>query len=350
MGSGSATCAAMGNTSIMCEAWTNPGLLTNQPGMGIVLGGGFVKSGERRKKSIFDTFDNRIGDVTVADNSYVLSEPTYLALSYSFPFHLGIGVQLLPVMSFDYHYTREVRDNFYILQQTIAQEESGKLYAGNVGIAYEVIPEKVSIGFGYNLFNGERHYMYREDFVNPSEVDLLEESSRTLSGNGFTFGFHLSPAARIQLGGFIATKVSVGDYSFDELPLRMGGGFSFRPPNEFPATFVAELISERWNGIDTRYYDVLKLHMGVEHRFSPSLLGRFGFGYETSYISPDLPRTFFSFGMGFRRNSFLFDVGLNARSMHFSDDDIPGGLHDMEDISLIEESLVKVLFTVAYYR
>lgn len=349
-GAGSAQCVAMGSIAVMREAWLNPGLLACRPGLGITVGGGFVKAGERRKKSIFDTFDNRMGDVTVADNSYVFSEPTYIALSYTLPFHLGVGAQVLPVMSFDYYYTREIRDNFYILQQTIDHEESGKLYAGNIGIAYEVIHEKVSVGFGFNLFSGERNYLYREDFVDPSEEDLFEESSRTLGGNGFTFGLHATPVARMQLGGFISTKASVGNYSPDELPLRMGGGFSLEPTNEFPATFMAELIMERWNEIDVRYQDVLKVHLGVEHAFSPYLIGRFGFGYETSYISLDMPRTFFTFGMGFRKDKFLFDAGLSARKVNFSNDAIPGGLHDMDGISLVEESLVKVLFTVSYYR
>jgi hypothetical protein len=325
-------------------------LLARQAGLKIVMGGGFVKAGERRKKSIFDTFDNRIGDVTVADNSYVFSEPTYLGISYSLPFGLGIGLHLLPILSFDYYYTREVRDNFYVLEQTIHHEESGKLYSGNVGIAYEVIHERASVGVGFNLFRGEREYTYREEFVNPSQEDLHEESSRTLSGNGFTFGLHVTPMARVQLGGFVSPKASIGDYSSDELPLRMGGGFSIKPPNEFPATFIAELVFERWNEIDTRYHDALKLHLGVEHAFSPYLLGRFGFGYETSYISLDMPRTFFTFGVGYRKGPFLFDLGLNARKSNFTDDAIPAGLHDMEGVSYIEESLVKVMFTVSYSR
>jgi hypothetical protein len=349
-GAGSAIGGAMGNCTVMTEAWLNPGLLTRHPGLGIIVAGGFAKAGERRKKSIFDTFDNRVGDVTVADNSYVFCEPTYVALAYCFPFNVGIGVQLLPVMSFDYRYQREIRDNFYVLEQTIDHEESGKLYAGNIGIAYEVIHERVSAGFGFNLYSGQRDYSYREDFVNPSEEDLLQESSRTLSGNGFTFGLHAIPMERIRLGGFLSAKALVGNYSSDELPLRMGGGFSFIPPNEFPAIFMVEFVFERWNEVDERYYDALKFHLGVEHAFSPSLMGRFGFGYETSYISLEMPRTFFTFGMGFRKGQFLFDACLNARKANFSNEVIPRGLHDMEDISLIEESLVKVLFTVSYYR
>lgn len=350
IGAGSAACAAMGNVSIMQESWMNPGLLACRQGMGIMVGGGFIKAGERRKKTIFDTFDNRIGDITVADNSTVLSEPTYFALSYGFPFRLGFGAHLIPVMSFDYYYSREVRDNFYVLQQTIDHEESGKLYAGNVGIAYEVVEEVFSIGFGYSFFSGERHYLYRQDVIDPSGEDVMDESSRTLSGNGFTFGLHVVPLPRMQLGGCVSPKASVGDYSSDELPLRVGGGFSLMPANEFPATFMAEFIFEQWGDIDRRYQDALKFHLGVEHAFSPALLGRFGFGYETSYISPDMPRTFFTFGMGMRRGSFLFDVGVNARKVDFSRDAIPAGLHDMEGIAIVEESLVKVLFTVSYYR
>jgi hypothetical protein len=350
IGVGSARCAAMGGIASMQEGWLNPGLLSGQPGFSLMLGGGFIKTGERRKKSIFDTFDNRIGDVTVADNSTVFVEPSYLALSYTLPFHLGIGVHLLPIVSYDYRYAREVRDNFYVLQQNINHTESGKLYMGNVGIGYELIDGKASVGMGFNLYHGERHYEYREDFEDPSEEDLFEESMRDLEGNGFVFGFHAKPLTRIQLGGFISTKASIGDYTTDELPLRMGGGFSVLPPNQFPALFMVEVILERWNEIDSRYRDALKFHLGVEHEFSPNLSGRFGFGYESSYISDDMPRVFFTFGMGFRKGAFLFDTGVTARKVDFSSDAIPAGLHDMEGISLVEESQVRVLFTVSYHR
>jgi hypothetical protein len=130
----------------------------------------------------------------------------------------------------------------------------------------------------------------------------------------------------------------------------MGSGFSFIPPNEFPATFTGEVVFEQWSEIDDRYHDVMKFHLGVEHAFSPSLLGRFGFGYETSYISLEMPRAFFAFGVGMRKGSFLFDAGVQARKANFTNDAIPRGLHDMEGVSFIEESLVKVLFTVSYYR
>ncbi len=348
MGAVSARYTALGGAAVMGEGWINPALATQTRGLVVFIGGGFIKSGEKRKKTVFDLFNNRIGDITVADNSFVFLEPSLVSVSYTTSYNAGIGVAILPVLSYDYRYSREVRDNFYILNETIAEEGSGKTYLGNAAIAYELIEERCSVGFAFNFYSGTREYTFNHDYVDPSRSDENEEFSRTLAGNGFSFGLHARPITRIQLGGFVSTKAALGDIAEDYIPLRVGSGMIIIPPNVFPALFIVDAVYERWNEIDDNYDDVIKLHLGVEHSFSPTLDARFGFGYETSYLSKDMPRVFFTFGFGFQKGNFGFDTGVTICSFDFGQSDL--AIRDLDGVTRVEETLVKVLFSVSYKR
>ncbi|MCK4234329.1 hypothetical protein KAX75_07855 [candidate division WOR-3 bacterium] len=350
MGAVTGKYTALGGSTIMGEAWSNPALLIKNPGFKIVIGGGFIKSGERRKKSIFDSFDNRIGDVTVADNSFVFCEPTYVSASYTSKYSLGFDVNILPILNYDYRYYKEVRDDFYILKETVLDEGKGKLYLLNLGIAYELLKEKLSFGIGFNLYTGKREYEYIRDYVDPSKTDISEDFSRNLGGNGVTFGLHAHPLTRIRLGGFVSTKATIGDYAEDYIPLRMGGGITIVPPNTFPALFIIDGAYERWNEVNDNYEDVVKLHLGVEHAFSPGLNGRFGFGYETSYLSRNMPKVYFTFGFGFEKGGYAFDTGVKVCRFDFSGDDVAIEQRDMEGVTRVEESLIKLIFSVTYRR
>jgi len=341
---------ALGSTVILGEEWTNPALLIRTPGFKVMIGGGFIKSGERRKKSIFDTFDNRIGDVTVADNSFVFSEPTCISVSYTSHLNFGLGINVLPVLNFDYRYLREARDDFYVLKETILDEGKGKLYLTNIGIAYELLEEKLSIGFGFNLYSGKREWEYSKNYTDPFQTDIKEGFSRTLAGNGAIFGIHAQPLTRVKLGGFMSTKANLGDYREDNIPLMMGSGIKIIPPNIFPALLIIEAIFERWNEVDDDYEDVIKLHLGVEHEFSPAFSGRFGFGYETSYLSKDMPKVFFTFGFGFEKSRYAFDTGIKVCRFNFSGDDILMEQRDMEGVTKVEKSLIKLMLSITYRR
>jgi len=339
---------ALGETAILGETWKNPALLTKEKGFKFDIGGGLVKSGERRKKGVFDSFDNRIGDVTVADNSTVFLEPAYFSISYTSNLNLGFGISVFPILSFDYRYLREVRDDFYVLKQTILDEGRGSLYCMNMGIAYEPFEEKISLGFGFNLYKGKREWEYREEYVDPSQTDANEGFSRTLSGNGVIFGIHSRPLTRVKLGGFVSMRTTYGDYSEDNIPLRIGGGFAIVPPNYLPALFIMDAVFERWSEVSDIYEDAIKLHLGVEHKLSSELCGRFGFGYETSYLSKNIPRAFFTFGFGFDKNGYSFDTGFEICKFSYVGDDIGIEQRDMEGIEGVEESLVKLIFSISY--
>lgn len=341
---------ALGGAAIMGEEWINPALLVKQPGFKLVIGGGFIKAGERRKKSIFDSFDNRIGDVTAADNSFVFSEPTYISVSYSTHYNVAIGINFLPFINFGYRYSREVRDNFYVLKETIFDEGKGKVYLTNIGIAYKLLKERLLLGFGFNLYNGKREWEYSEDYVDPSQADVNERFTRTLSGNSAVFGILARPLTRIKLGGFISTKSSLGYYNEDNIPLRFGGGITIIPPNRLPALFIIDAVFERWARINDNYEDVIKLHLGVEHEFTPVFKGRFGFGYETSYLSKDMPKIFFTSGFGFEKNGFILDTALEVCGFNYTGGELPIEQQDMEGITRVEESLVKLIFSISYRR
>ena len=341
---------ALGGSVIMGENWTNPALLARGSGFRIKVGAGLLKSGEKRKKSIFDVFDNRVGDITVADNNYVFLEPTYLSLSYTSNFHFALGLNLLPVVNFDYRYSREVRDDFYVLVKSILDEGKGSLYLGNVGVAYEFFREKISVGLGVNLYTGEKEWEYGEDYVDPSYADINEVFSRTLSGNGVIVGISANPITRIRLGGFLSTKTNTGDYEEDYIPQRAGLGAAITLPNRLPATFFVDAIFEGWNEISDNYEDVLKLHLGIQHEFTSGFDGRFGFGYETSYLSKNVPRVFFTCGCGFEKAGYVFDTGIKLCKFSFRSDDISIEPRDMDGVTMVEESLIKLMFSIGYHR
>jgi hypothetical protein len=338
---------ALGEAAVSGEVWTNPAFLTKTYGLTIEVAGGFIKSGERRKKSIFDSFDNRVGDVTVADNSFIFSETTCLSVSYTTSFAFGLGINVIPLISYDYRYEREIRDDFYVLQETIREKGEGDLYLINIGAAYELLRGKLSLGFGVDLYSGERVYEYSREYVDPSNDDVSWELPRTLGGNGAVFGFSANPFDRVAFSGFSSTKVPLGDLVEDCVPLRMGGGVVIIPPNSLPANFLMDAVFEKWSGVDSDYLDVIKLHLGVEHAFSPILDGRFGFGYETSYLSENMSRVFFTFGFGLEKGGYDFDTGVKICSYDFSGDELE---MDQENISRVEESLVKLIFSINYCR
>ncbi|OQX52834.1 MAG: hypothetical protein B5M53_07725 [Candidatus Cloacimonas sp. 4484_209] len=341
---------SLGGMVVMGEEWLNPALIAGNKGFKVSITGGFVKTGERRKKSLFDSFDNRIGDVTVADNSNVFSEPTCVSVSYFSPLRLGVGFHFLPFVDFDYKYTREMRDDFYILKETINDEGKGKIYLSSFTAAYEIVKDRLSIGFGIDLFNGKREWNYTEEYVDPSIDDIHNKFSQTLRGNTVTAGVLLRPLLRIRLGGFVSTKAMLGDDKENDLPFRFGGGMEIIPPNELPALFVVDAIFEQWNSINNNYADVIKLHMGVEHQFSMSMKGRFGFGYETSYLSSDIPKVFFTSGVGFVQGGLTLDAGINVAKRDYSANDVATGQRDMDGVSSISESLIKFLVSVTYRR
>jgi hypothetical protein len=350
IGSVSGRFMALGGTSIMGETWTNPSLLSCGSGFSITVGGAVVKSGERRKKSIFDSFDNRIGDVTIADNSFIFPEFSYVSLSYASSFGFGIGIHFLPVVSYEYRYSREVRDNFYLLQETIIDRGSGSTYLGNGGVSYDLLKDRISFGIGFNLYQGKRESEFDQDFVDPEQTDVHDEMSRDIEGNGAVFGLRLHLFQRITAAGFLSTKATLSDYEGDYIPMRAGGGFLVHPPNSFPALFVVDGCIERWNDVRTEYSDVYKVHFGIEHGFTPTFDGRFGFGYETSYISRDIPKVFFTFGFGYTVNRFIIDTGIKVSKVNFSAEDVTIDQRDMDGVEIVEESLVKILVSIRYRR
>ncbi len=339
---------SLGGAVVLGEEWTNPALYTETTGLKIELGVGLIKVGERRKRSVFDSFENRVGDVTVADNGYVFSKPSLIKASLGLPMDIGFGIDILPVQNYDYRYSREVRDDFYVLKETIKDEGKGELYLVNFGAAYEIVKGKFSLGFALNLYSGDREWNYSKNYIDPSTQDICQEGSKTLKGNGATFGIIAKPFERVYLGGCYTSKASIGDMNTDFIPQRTGIGIKIIPPNSLPAVFMLDAIFENWTEVSVNYEDVLKLHLGVGHKFTPCFSGRFGFGYETSYLSSEIPKVFFTSGFGYVKDVFEINTGLKICTFNYTNDELNLEQHDMEGVTAVEESLVKVVLSISY--
>lgn len=306
---------SLGKTSITSDytpssLMKNPALLGKGSNFKFSIGSYFTGINERRAMPIYDSFDSRTIETTVAKNDDIYYNP-YFAMSYGFYLDaidskIGLAVGYFPAFSFDYNYTEDIRNNdpFSLSTRDVIIARATRKMEGSIdalSFGFSETFSNISIGASLALYKigGKTKYLERlldtTDGKNISndqiiavqdyEITVTDELSNTPFGLNFGANYDLNE--RFSFGAFVQTPVefkfenkkvgfkntpsdldtvitlselteitslqniSIGsEYSY-KTPLSMGIGTTFKPRNEFNAKVYFDVEMTKWSSINT---------------------------------------------------------------------------------------------------
>lgn len=350
---------AMGGTGIAAEPgigrlFANPALLAFSESRRIEASLGIARPGEVRTQEVFDSFDNTVGEATLAANTHYYVRPSLWGVLRPFG-RVTLAVGGRERLDFDYEYHQEIRDNFYYRLGSHDLEVRGALYEWSLGMGLRPTP---SLGFGLTMsgFRGEARWRWQR--TDPS-VDTTETSSVGLSGWDVTVGGAAKLGERFVLGvlartggdvEWSAASGAVGDMTV-AYPPSVGAGIEFTAANRFPALLCWDVLYTPWSnltidGEDAELDDVWELRFGIEHEMADGLLVRAGFRWEPSYVNGEIAQAALGTGLGWKMGDFGIDLASELGRRGYRSGEIMASDTDFPEPVEVEETLVRLAATV----
>ncbi len=335
----SARSRAMGGAGVALDTGIyslvdNPAALVLTPGTRVQFLGSVSRASENRLVPLFDTFDSYVTETAIAvnDNGYAEAEGGLVLDRWG-----GRGVRVA-VGVFDrydprYDYKDERRGSASSNQDQVLDNRylttDGTLRAATLGAALP-LGNGSSLGAAVNYYFGT--FTSRDALVSrqdPSSSTATREK-RSLDGWSVTLGALAHVDERINVGASIETRARLHDdytqWVNDEVvsgastngdlnyPMRIQGGFTYRPRNTFKTTFAADVVYMPWSDLEDhlnpnlKLYDTWEARFGLEHVFYNGLPGRIGFRYGQDYAIDQSEHVFFTVGVGYAVNKIKLDV------------------------------------------
>ena len=279
----------------------------------IELSFGLRSANEQRTRTVYDRFENAIGEAVVADNMHLAELPGPLAVSWPL-FGMGaVGVGFAPVLDFSYEYSKEFRDDFYNLIGEDRVEQTGMVYDAALGLGFRPLGW-LSIGAGGAYRFGSRdlqgHTIRYPDTTRESE-------SGNPAGFAWSGGLALRPLARLVLDVGYNGGTELAGWTVDSLagdvnraqPWVALVGIAYAAPGALPSRVTGEVAYTAWSGVDTSWSNVITARAGVEHTMLNSIKLRYGFGVEPLAFDPTVQVAQVGVGLGFDPGLVLIDVG-----------------------------------------
>ncbi|MCC7431470.1 outer membrane protein transport protein [bacterium] len=302
---------ALGSTQIASDytptsLTKNPALLGIGKNYKFSLGSNFTGVAERRSMPIYDSFDSRTVETTVAKNNNVYYNPYFaLSLAHDFGFgRLGLGIGYFPVYSFDYNYEEPIRNNDPFSKTTrdviiarATRKMEGTLNAWNFGISENY--GKISFGGTVQVY-GSKKLKFQEklldvtggknisndQIIDVQDYDLQVTDKLKNTPVGLNFGAFYEVNERISVGAYFQTSVEFkfkndriyfasegigtdtlsieqileisgnqnvkinSSYAY-KTPKSFGAGIAFRPRNEFNGKIYFDVDYTNWKSIGT---------------------------------------------------------------------------------------------------
>lgn len=307
---------SLGKTSITSDftpsaLMKNPALIGKNSNFQFSIGSYFTGMNERRAMPIYDSFDSRTVETTVAKNDDIYYNP-YFALSYAFDFdsinsRVGLAVGYFPAYSFDYNYTEDIRNNdpFSLTTRDVIIAKAERKMEGSIdalAFGFSETFSNFSIGASFALYKigGKTKYLERlldttdgkkisnDQIIAVQDYEITVNDELSNTPFGLNFGANYDLNERFSFGAFVQTAVEfkfenkkvgfkntptgldttftlselttdfaslknisiANEYSY-KTPLSFGLGTTFKPRNEFNAKVYFDVEMTKWSSINT---------------------------------------------------------------------------------------------------
>jgi hypothetical protein len=298
---------------------------------------------ERRTVKIYDSFDNTIGEVAIADNSSSRGDigNVYFLMPFKF-MNLSIGIR--PQYSYDYYYYQEYRDDFYTKVGETQLKTIGRVYNTTL-MAGRQLMERFGIGAGINYYFGERNYYYHDSILDGNVVNA--DTSGSPSGIGFTAGFSVQPLEQLLINFTYQSQVKLNNFIDNITTLKYPDLYklnvSYLAAGEIPTKLGLLIQYSNWNTIHDNFNETIEIGVGVEHTMLNSVALRYGFRLEPSFATPVVHNGAVSLGWGFMIGIVKIDVSSEiGRRIIYSENLINS---DNEDLKLYQNTATILLGT-----
>ena len=262
---------------------------------------------EVRTRTVYDFYNNAVGELAIADNFAADALPGPLALSLPLSvLHLGVG--LAPHYDYNYSFRQEFRDDFYQLLGRNDLQLSGQVMRADVSIAYDLL-RAIGLGAGFAYDFGVRT-LQRRDTATGDTWQTIESGKP--AGIAWNAGLLVHPGRlfRFGLGFEPQTKYSgwSGALAVND-PMKVRLGVCYFAAGRIPAAVMGQVTYADWHGTDTTLSRVLEFRAGVEHRLLNSVSLRYGFGLLPSPKDQRVQTGLASVGLGFDTDLAHIDLG-----------------------------------------
>lgn len=273
-------------------------------------------SSEQRTRTVYDQFENAVGEAVFADNTTAAGLPGPVAVAYPVFPGLVAGAGAAPLLDFQYRYKKEYRDDFYALIGEDRVDQSGTVFLGGAGLAYRVL-EWLSVGASGGYAFGERKLKVWQ-IRNPDTS--YEYQSGNPAGVAYTGSIAAEPLDRLSLSlGFtgpvkLSDWLSSGELRSDaKLPWLVRLGLGYQAAGKLPSRALLEACYSAWQSVDTDYAGILNVRAGIEHTMLNFVKLRYGFGVEPSPFDPTVQRVGVGAGVGLDADFCVVDFGAMFR-------------------------------------
>lgn len=307
-----------GLSSGLGAVFGNPAALGFACRPAVLLGYQVVLTAEERTRVVYDQFENSLGEAAFADNTaaHGVFGPVAGAIRFG---PVGVGAGIGQVRDFVYSYVKEYRDDFYVKIGEDRIEQSGAIYAANVGAGLSLtrwgaFGARVGYQFG-NRRLSIRRFLGRDTILQSESGSPIGINGgagvafRVTSDNSLTVGFDLD--AGICYRHWLHSESSgVGVTTSRRFPSSGRLAISWQIPGTLPARTDAELRYAMWRLVDTTLGNVLVCRVGVEHLMLNFVRLRYGMDVEPLPFDPAVQVAQFGFGLGFDVGRLTIDAGL----------------------------------------
>ncbi len=320
----SAYSGGMGNICFIADPVINPSLQLYGGQYNIRIGFGGMNYRESRSKFIFDSYDNNIGEKTIYDNSYYYGEPYFIG-AYIPLSDFGVYIGYENLYSKDYNYDKIFRDDFYVTLYTDNFSMEGNINSYFISASFNL--RGFTLGGNFSILQGDASTKSNTVYVDPSETDSLLSINEQYSGlkGGFALSYNyenrINATVFYHLPTIIISErsidiiasdtISTADRQDGFIPSIFGFGVKYSPINLRPVTLLAEAIYERWtelNGKNPEYNDVIKYHIGIEHKMTKDFTVLYGILYEPYRGDNQIVDAGFTTGAIYKINNIEFTL------------------------------------------
>ncbi len=289
------------------------------------LTGSLVYVGEKRTRTVYDSFEGAVGESEQAFNQGIRLSPGGAAGTFTLGrWGLAAGVRALG--SFHYDYRRTARNESYVLVSEETLECRGTLWEAGASAGYSPAPGW-SLGVGGGVVAGSRSMFWSRVYADPMQTDLRVEEKDDVAGavvraSGETVlgRVRMAVGAALPIGWTVTGASGVGVDLEDALEVKLG--VIYLPGNRLRSRFAAEAS---WRGEDDPgLRNTWGVRGGVENLLPGGPVTRFGFDYSTSPIHRSLDAVSFTAGLGFRVEGWDVDAGVRITPAGWRESLIPG--------------------------
>ncbi|MBN1620119.1 hypothetical protein JW890_05305 [candidate division WOR-3 bacterium] len=321
---------ASGGGGITCDPLVNPAC-RNWGKYSFAAGAGIKYFTESEVTSVFDSYNNRIGRITLSQNSRAYLSPYYLFFSANFQ-NLGTGIYLAQSADVDYEYKYTERNSFYQVVSELSKKSFGSCISYGLILNYSF--NRFSAGADLSYHSLDRTKVYERKFFEPGRVDTLLEE-KTFSG-----AFIFKTGIKYVLGRYTAAFVLSTNDSESNIPIRAGIGISVKNPSFIPTKISFDYKRSFYGHLNDSLKDAGSYHFGLENKFFNKTVFSIGGGYEENPFAKEAGLFFFTTG-------FIYDVEPFSFSLSFKYDQReypkPG-----EEKNSVRDSSIGILFGVNY--